>query len=354
MLDWKTGGARLRGRFNDSRDGVRSYLGGSWLTRGLGLILAVLLFCAWLVGWYWSREPAAFSVEQSARAAAERDQRALVNGYTTVQTLKEVAQVLLDKPGGYLSNDLAPPGVWLDNMPSWEYGVLVQVRDLARAMRKDFSRSQSQSTEDPDLAKAEPLFNFDSNSWAFPASEDEYRKAIRALDRYQARLADPQDPGARFYTRADNLNNWLGDAATRLGSLSQRLSASVGQVRLNTEAHKELAPGEVPQLSEQNVETPWLEIDDVFYEARGQAWALAHLLRAIEVDFADVLAKKNATVSVRQIIRELEASQETLWSPMVLNGSGYGMLANHSLVMANYLSRANAALIDLRQLLSQG
>ena len=83
-------------------------------------------------------------------------------------------------------------------------------------------------------------------------------------------------------------------------------------------------------------------------------WALSHLLRAIEVDFADVLAKKNATVSVRQIIRELEASQEPLWSPMVLNGSGFGMWANHSLVMANYISRANAAVIDLRQLLSQG
>ena len=87
---------------------------------------------------------------------------------------------------------------------------------------------------------------------------------------------------------------------------------------------------------------------------RGQAWALSHLLRAIEVDFADVLAKKNATVSVRQIIRELEAAQEPLWSPMVLNGSGYGVLANHSLVMANYISRANAAIIDLRTLLSQG
>ena len=46
------------------------------------------------------------------------------------------------------------------------------------------------------------------------------------------------------------------------------------------------------------------------------------------MDFADVLAKKNATISVRQIIRELEAAQEPLWSPMVLNGSGYGVLAN--------------------------
>jgi hypothetical protein len=115
-----------------------------------------------------------------------------------------------------------------------------------------------------------------------------------------------------------------------------------------------VAPGQAPQVDEEVVETPWMQIDNVFYEARGQAWALSHLLRAIEVDFADVLAKKNATVSVRQIIRELEASQEPVWSPMMLNGSGFGMLANHSLVMANYISRANAAVIDLRQLLNQG
>ena len=169
-------------------------------------------------------------------------------------------------------------------------------------------------------------------------------------------MADPSQPNAQFYTRADNLNNWLGDVATRLGSLSQRLSASVGRVRLNTDLKGDsaLASGEAPLVSEEVVKTPWLQIDNVFYEARGQAWALSHLLRAIEVDFADVLAKKNATVSVRQIIRELEAAQEPLWSPMILNGSGYGVLANHSLVMANYISRANAAIIDLRTLLTQG
>jgi hypothetical protein len=39
---------------------------------------------------------------------------------------------------------------------------------------------------------------------------------------------------------------------------------------------------------------------------------------------------------------------------VLLNGSGFGPLANHSLVMASYISRANAALIDLRALLAQG
>lgn len=350
MLDWKNRVENVRLSVDDSVGEARSYLGGLW--RSVAVLLALYLLAALLVGWFWSQEPEFFPVQQNARTAAEQAQRQLVSGYTTVETLKTLASTLLDKPGGYLSNDVAPPGLWLDNMPSWEYGVLVQVRDMARALRKDFSRSQSQSTEDPDLARAEPRFNFDNKSWALPASESEYRDGIGSLDRYQAKLADPAQSNAQFYTRADNLNNWLGDVATRLGSLSQRLSASVGRVRLNTDTGN--SGGQVPMVSEEIVETPWLQIDNVFYEARGQAWALSHLLRAIEVDFADVLAKKNATVSVRQIIRELEAAQEPLWSPMVLNGSGYGLLANHSLVMANYISRANAAIIDLRTLLSQG
>ena len=350
MLDWKNRVENVRVSVDDSVGEAKSYFGGLWRT--VAVLLALYLFAALLVGWFWSQEPEFFPVQQNARSAAEQAQRPLVTGYTTVETLKTVASTLLDKNGGYLSNDIAPPGLWLDNMPSWEYGVLVQVRDMARALRKDFARSQSQSTEDPDLAKAEPRFNFDNRSWALPASESEYRDAIRSLDRFQARLADPAQSNAQFYARADNLNNWLGDVATRLGSLSQRLSASVGRVRLNTDSAS--TAGQTPVVSEEIVETPWLQIDNVFYEARGQAWALSHLLRAIEVDFADVLAKKNATVSVRQIIRELEAAQEPLWSPMVLNGSGYGLLANHSLVMANYISRANAAIIDLRTLLTQG
>ncbi len=358
MLDWKNRAGSANERVDEPAVKRRGYLGGLFYSRALGVLVVIYLVVTLLIGWYWSDEPDLFPVQQNAQAAAQREGKQMVIGYTTVETLKTVASTLLDKRGGYLANDRLPPGLWLDNIPSWEYGVLVQVRDLSRALRKDFARSQSQSAEDGDLARAEPLFNFNNNSWVLPSSESQYREGISALNRYQARLSEPNQKNALFYARADNLNNWLGDVNTRLGSLSQRLSASVGRVKLNstlkTEAAADVKPGEVPQVDEEIVETPWLQIDNVFYEARGQAWALSHLLRAIEVDFADVLAKKNATVSVRQIIRELEASQEPLWSPVVLNGGAFGVLANHSLVMANYISRANAAVIDLRQLLSQG
>jgi len=355
MLDWKKREGTARESVKEPKSQSRGYFKSILLSRSIAVLVAIFIVVNLGMGWYWSQEPDLFPVQQNAQLAAEKEGKQMVPGFTTVETLKTVAGTLLNKPGGYLSNDRFPPGIFLDNIPSWEYGVLVQVRDLTRALRKDFARSQSQSAEDADLAKAEPRFNFDNKSWMLPSSESEYQEGINSLSRYQARLSDPNQKNALFYARADNLNNWLGDVGTRLGSLSQRLSASVGRVKLNSALKTEsLQPGQVPVVDEEVVETPWMQIDNVFYEARGQAWALSHLLRAIEVDFADVLAKKNATVSVRQIIRELEAAQEPVWSPMILNGSGYGVLANHSLVMANYISRANAAVMDLRQLLSQG
>ncbi|MDX2368777.1 MAG: DUF2333 family protein, partial [Colwellia sp.] len=141
----------------------------------------------------------------------------------------------------------------------------------------------------------------------------------------------------------------------RLGSYSQRLSASVGTDKINTDlAGDHEAKQSSAEASHSQLRTGWWQLDDVFHESRGAAWALLYFLKAIEIDFDSVLENKNAKISLQQIIRELEASQQTLWSPMVLNGDGFGVLANHSLVMANYISRANAALIDLNELLRKG
>lgn len=313
-----------------------------------GMIIVLFLALMLGLGFYASSEPEVMPVP--------RDKS--VTGYATTQSIINVADKLLHKNAGFISNDITPPFVLLDNMPSFEFGALVQVRDITRALRKDIARSQSQSREDVDIAKAEPLFNMSHTYIIFPASEDKYDEGIKALERYKERLLDSDEKNAQFYARADNLRNWLQDVETRLGSLSQRLSASVTHSRVNTDlAGDPDAQQSTPSFDEISVKTSFFERDDVFYEARGATWALIHFLRAVEVDFGDVLEKKNAIASLRQIIRELEACQDTVWSPMVLNGDffgSFGFLANHSLVMANYISRANAAMIDLRSLLAQG
>ncbi|MCB1644950.1 MAG: DUF2333 family protein [Pseudomonadales bacterium] len=308
-----------------------------------------------VTGFLWDAEPATFDVNQVTERETRQAGVNSVRGSTTVATTIELASILLNKRGGYLTNDLMPPGAWMDNVPNWEFGVLVQIRDMARTLRNNLSRSQSQSTEDEGLVNAENQFYFDNDKWILPESEDEYRKGIHALRDYLQRLGDTEQQSAQFYARADNLRTWLSEVETRLGSLSQRLSASIGKRQLDTSlAGDSAATQSTATRNEIEVKTPWTELDDVFYEARGTTWALIHLLKAIEVDFRDVLEKKNALVSLQQIIRELEPTQQTLWSPVILNGDGMGILANHSLVMGSHISRANAAIIDLRRLLSEG
>ena len=307
------------------------------------------------LGFYWDSEPDLFKVKTVATEMAGGDASKLVPGSVMTATLIHVVTTLLDKPGGYLSNDMMPPSILMDNIPHWEQGVLQQIRDLARVLRNDLSRSQSQSSEDADLSVADPRFHFDPYSWQIPSAEGEYRVGLDRLKRYLTRLQDPAR-GAEFYARADNLREWLRLVGTRLGDLAQRLSASVGQVAPDPGTNLGTAT-QVPDtdaLQRLAIRTPWLQLDDVLYDARGAAWAILHFLRAAQIDFEQVLRDKNAQVSLRQVIRELEQTQTPVWSPVILNGTGFGLLANHSLVMASYISRANAALIDLQMLLVQG
>jgi hypothetical protein len=182
--------------------------------------------------WY-NHEPEVFDPLERTGLHLEAHKHAAVTGTATTSALLEVVHVMLEKRGGYLSNDIIPPWIFLDNVPNWEFGALTQVRDLARTLRNDFSRSQTQSTEDPDLSVADPLFHYSNDRWLPPDTEGRYKKAMESLESYLTRLSDPIQTDAQFYARADNLGGWFGLVEKRLGSLSQRLSASVGQARLN-------------------------------------------------------------------------------------------------------------------------
>ena len=301
------------------------------------------------VSWYWSREPKAFWVNESPSPGVR------VAGFATVDTLIRVTSTLLDKPGALPQQRQDAARRPARQHPELGYGVLVQVRDLVGVLRNDYSRSQSQSIEDSDLAAAAPLPN---SATTIPgscrAAKASIGKRSTHLENYRTRLTRSARKNAQFYARADNLREWLAVVEKRPGSLTQRLTASVGQTRVNVDLAGERAAERAPPVEPDiMVKTSWLQLDD---NSRGPRLGLAliHFMRAAEFDFQDVLRDKNATVSLRQIIRELEASQQPLHSPIIMNGRGFGLFPNHSLVMATYLARANSAVINLRELLSQG
>ncbi|MFB1486606.1 MULTISPECIES: DUF2333 family protein [unclassified Thiocapsa] len=323
---------------------------------GIGLALYAVVVLA--LGIVWSRQPPSFDVAalQAEELAASGSKP--VPGTVVVAAAIGVGETLLNKPGGFLYNDLTPPGLYLDNMPNWEYGALMELRDSVRAFRNDFTRSQTQSIENDHAKRADVKLAIDASSWMLPSAEDEYRQALEALRLFMRDLSTGQDRSARFYTRADNLASYLAVVEKRLGSLALRLSASVGDHELTAALVRNVDDGdaelEAVKTESGGASTPWYLVDDIYYEARGYTWALLHMMRAISIDFADILASKNADVSIQQIIRDLEGASKPMVSPIVLNGHGYGVLANHSLVMASYISRANAAVLDLRILMQQG
>lgn len=325
MNSWYEGLGRrwqdLRARWGLDEQGL--------LLPALFLLFVVLQLA---LAWSWSREPRAFPVNKQAPAA--------VPGVVLTRTLADVSAVLTEKRGGYLRNDLMPPGLLLDNISSWEVGVLRQVRDMSRTLHRDLGLSP-RLVEDADLADAYAAFSSDENVWAFPSSESELRRGTASLRAYADRLAAGRD--ARFLVRDAYLVQWLSAVEGDLDSLSARLNAALPD-------HPVLA-GRIVAEARPLEPNSWWRVDNVFYESRGSSWALLHLLKAVEIDFGPQLAERQALLSLRAAIHELEATQQALWSPVVLNGSGFGVFANHSLVMANYLNRARTDLADVRVLL---
>ena len=325
-----------------------------------GAVLGISLLVLIILGGWWGMEPDMFDVREEAIKRMELEQvEELPLGFVYTNTLAHMVEVLMEKPGGYISNDVAPPGLFLDNIRSWEYGALVMLRDGTTALRNHFARNQSQSIEDKDLANAEPYFYYEPNSWALPSTESEYDKGIKSLHHYMQRLHTPgKDRRAQFYSRSDNLWTYLDVIIKRLGGLSTRLTASTDRFAGAAGALYDPSGQIEAQFTEEKTHgvgrTPWLLVDDIFYEARGAAWALLHILEAIQIDFEDIILDKRAMNTLDNMIHALENALTPILSPMILSGDGFGMFANYSLSMANYIARANSAALDLRDLMNKG
>jgi len=87
---------------------------GFWWTTGLFLITATVIIL--IFGVIWSRTPDTLDVKEERLALVNNDANKLVTGTATTAAAIGIAETLLDKPGGYLSNDIGPPGISLDNI----------------------------------------------------------------------------------------------------------------------------------------------------------------------------------------------------------------------------------------------
>ena len=247
-------------------------------------------------------------------------------GSLTVETIARSMDTQLSGFGGWLPNDLwFSPGWFLDNLPSFQLGVLQTARHASRVLRDNLSRLRTSDAVHREADAAYSAFANDPSRWAFPSAEGAFGRGVDSLRRFEKELGTT----ANFYPRADNLVQLLEPLVSELGAVNTVL----------LEASKS---GKVP----------WRRIDDNFYYAQGVGWGVLGLMQAVKVDFARVLEDKN-TVEIMDLI--IASLQESQFDPLIVtNGSKGGILANHSSNLKAYLDDARQKMGSLITMLKQG
>ena len=85
---------------------------GGKISRAVLSVVLLVLIISLPLGVYWSITPNSFELVDEAKLDAETRGIKVTTGYSSVYTLHRVVDTLLHKPGGYITNDKLPPGLW--------------------------------------------------------------------------------------------------------------------------------------------------------------------------------------------------------------------------------------------------
>ena len=81
-------------------------------SKRIAIVAVVIFLLFWLIGWYWSLSPDTFDIRKRLEQNSSVENPTNIAGYTLTTTMIDVSETLLNKPGGYLSNDVIPPSVF--------------------------------------------------------------------------------------------------------------------------------------------------------------------------------------------------------------------------------------------------
>jgi hypothetical protein len=222
------------------------------------------------------------------------------------------------------------------------------VRYSSRVLRDNLSRQRTTDTIDPDCDKAFTYFSNDPYKWIIPSAEGKYKEGIKSCRNFMERL---EGGTAKFYPRSDNLMQLINQYVSLLGGVNTRLlnaSRTLEPLGSEDNTRTSLGTSEGPKY----VKVPWTKVDDNFYYAQGVGFALYHILKAMEIEFAPVVADKNAGVILSSIVESLK---ESYFEPLIItNGDKDGIFANHSNNLRVFLDDARQKSNSLISMLDVG
>jgi hypothetical protein len=311
-----TGESRTGGFWKNLND--RPGLGG--VAKRAIVAVLILLFLYYPIGMVLVN-----NVDDDPDFAPSGENAAPPNGSRAVAVMAGLIDREVNENSWTANDPFFQPGSMLDNMPSFQTGVMSALARFSFEMTDQVGRTRGSSEADVDLQKAAGLLQYPGNVWIWnpsvslaprASSESQYRDARKALIRYNARLSAGH---ATFERRADNLMATIERIASDLGSQSAVLDDEV-----------------------RDHSSDWLDTnaDNVFYNTKGKLYGYYLILNALGEDFAAVIKEKGLTKSWAQMLDTFREGAGL--SPLVVvNGSPDAMFQpSHLAAQGFYLLRA--------------
>ena len=289
-----------------------------WIAPTLAAIVTLLLLAVPLVLHYGQ------SAHNRLASPAERwTGKQAAPGEVYADTVVTVMSHELDSRTGWRPNDfiLWGPTLWADNNSNRQLGIIQAMRESVRVF-KDHLTKISSDEFDPNLVEADTAFRNDARKFWLPSAESKFRTACDHLEKYVRGLK--KDPPT---SRPINQRN-------------------VELIRL-FQAWTDLLGGAYAKLYSEEI--PFLEIDDVFYQAQGFAHVMHQLSVAVHLEYRESIDTRPV---VKDLFDEVAVALEraaTMKPLMILNGSPAGLFANHRRNIAAFISEARQKMYSIRE-----
>ena len=217
------------------------------------------------------------------------------------------------------------PAYFLDNMPSFQSGIIKSTGTMASAFARRLSPGVISSAEDVSLQNAAKLLKYPGNIWMFapgstlkpaPSSSKQYRKARRQLLNYNAAVAEKQ---LTFSRSAQDLEYFLLQIAV---SLSRSTAEIENQIREHSSS--------------------WLDTkaDNIFFYNQGKSYAWYLLIKALGNDYKNIIVETGEYENWTRLLKALEEASSL--SPFLIRNAELNdsLAPNHLSYLGFYLQKA--------------
>ncbi len=218
------------------------------------------------------------------------------------------------------------PSYFLDNMPEFQTGVITSIRNLTSILAEHWEQDVAPQ-EEQYLKQAAKLLQYPPEIWLFsqenrlmpaPSSPSQYRKARKLLIKYNQGLSDGS---LVYYKTTHDLISFLKNISINLHKTASKLETHI----------REESPDYIDS-----------QADNLFYRARGLAYADYMLLKALGIDYKNILLEADVYPDWTRMLKALESAAQL--NPLLIrNGEIDSSFApNHLSAEGFYLLKARS------------